>query len=304
LSARLLIVDDDRSTIRLMNDALRGMGEIFFATDGPTAIRLAREKQPDIVLLDLQMPGMDGFDICAALKADPATADSTVFFVTADADVETETRAFGLGAADFIHKPISVPVVRARVSYHLVMNAQRIELERLAVTDPLTGLSNRRALDDILEREWQRALRTEVPLAMIMADLDFFKEYNDHYGHPAGDTCLKTVAEVLRSNARRPVDVVARYGGEEFVVLLPGAGTRGASLVGEFLINALRAEKILHEKSPLSRFVTASFGVAAVIPDRFASAATLVVGADEALYEAKNTGRNRVVYKNLLPTHA
>jgi diguanylate cyclase (GGDEF)-like protein len=296
LAVRLLIVDDDLSAIRLMNEALRGTGEVFFATDGEGAIRLAREKRPDIVLLGLQMPGMDGFEVCAALKAHPLTADATVFFVTADTDVEAETRAFGLGAADFIHKPISSPVVRARVRYHLVMKAQENELKRLAVTDPLTGLPNRRAFDDILDREWRRARRYEVPLAMIMVDVDHFKDYNDFYGHLAGDACLKTIAEILRSNATRPEDFVARYGGEEFVVLLPETGTDGAVAAADLLCNAVRAAEIEHKRSPSSKLVTASFGVSALVPDRGAVTATLVAAADAALYEAKNAGRNRVRY--------
>jgi len=300
VTARLLIVDDDLSTIRLINEALNGLGEVYFATDGEAAFRLAREKKPDIVLLDFQMPGMDGFDVCAALKADPATADAAVFFITADTDMETETGAFGLGAADLIHKPISSPVIRARVSYHLVMKAQENELKRLAATDPLTGLSNRRTFDDLLDREWRRARRSRAPLSMIMVDLDHFKAYNDYYGHPAGDECLKELAGLLRGNVRRPEDFLARFGGEEFMVLLPGTGLGGASHVAARLCNAVRAAKMKHQKSP-SGFVTASFGVAAVVPDRVTAATTLVVAADEALYEAKRAGRNRVVCKEPLP---
>jgi len=298
LNAKILIVDDDRATIQLLNDALRGLGEVFFATDGLAALRLAQEHRPDIVLLDCQIPGLDGFGVCGVLKADPATAAAAVFFITAHGDIETETRAFELGAADFIQKPISVSVVRARVSYHLVMKAQETELKRLVATDPLTGLSNRRALDDILDREWRRARRTGVPLGMIMVDLDYFKDYNDCYGHPAGDACLKAIAGLLRSNVRRPVDFVARYGGEEFAVLLPGTGMQGASRVGELLCDAVRAKKIIHPKSPLGSFVTASFGVAALVPERAGAASALVAAADEALYEAKHTGRNRVAYRH------
>lgn len=300
VTARLLIVDDDLSTIRLINEALNGLGEVYFATDGEAAFRLAREKKPDIVLLDFQMPGMDGFDVCAALKADPATADAAVFFITADTDMETETGAFGLGAADFIHKPISTPVVRARVSYHLVMKAQENELKRLAATDPLTGLSNRRTFDDLLEREWRRARRSGAPLSMIMVDLDHFKAYNDFYGHPAGDECLKALAGLLRSNVRRPEDFLARFGGEEFMVLLPGTGLDGASHVAARLCDAVRAAEMEHPRSP-SGFVTASFGVAALVPDRVTAPVSLIVAADEALYEAKHAGRNRVVCKEPLP---
>jgi diguanylate cyclase (GGDEF)-like protein/PAS domain S-box-containing protein len=176
------------------------------------------------------------------------------------------------------------------------------ELKRLAATDSLTGLPNRRAFDDMLAREWRRAGRTGLPLAMIMVDLDHFKDYNDFYGHPAGDECLKTVAGLLRSNARRPMDFVARIGGEEFVLLLPDTGADGACHVAELLCNAVRDARINHQKSPLSSFVTASFGVTAVVPDRGAAAATLMAAADEALYEAKNAGRDRAVCKQPSPT--
>jgi len=294
VTARLLIVDDDLLAIRLMNEVVRGMGEVFFATDGPSALRLAREKKPDIVFLDFKMPGMDGFAVCAALKADPATAGAAVFFVSTDNDVATEMKAFDLGAADFIHKPVSAPVVRARASYHLVMKAQERELQRLAATDQLTGLSNRRAFDDLLDREWRNARRTGTPLATIMVDVDHFKNYNDRYGHPAGDECLKSIAALLRANTSRPADCVARYGGEEFVVLLPGTDAEGALHVAELLCNAVRFARIEHQSSPSNSFVTASFGVAAVVPDGIAPATTLVEAADEALYDAKHTGRNRV----------
>jgi diguanylate cyclase (GGDEF)-like protein len=298
----LLIVDDDLSTIRMLNEVVRGMGEVFFATDGPTALRLAREQRPDIVLLDFEMPGMDGFDVCSALKADPATADAAIFFVTAHTDVEIEMKAFALGAADFIHKPISSPIVRARASYHLVMKAQENELKRLATTDQLTGLSNRRAFDDILEREWRSARRTGSPLGIIMVDVDHFKDYNDSYGHPAGDECLKAVAGLLRTATSRPTDSVARYGGEEFAVLLPETSADGACHVAERLCDALRTAEIGQPRSPSNLGVTASFGVAALVPDGVAAASTLVAAADEALYEAKDTGRNRVVCKQYSPT--
>jgi diguanylate cyclase (GGDEF)-like protein/PAS domain S-box-containing protein len=176
------------------------------------------------------------------------------------------------------------------------------ELKHLAATDSLTGLSNRRAFDDILEREWRHARRTGIPLAMIMVDLDHFKEYNDYYGHPAGDECLKVIAGLLRSHTRRPADFVARIGGEEFVVLLPETGAEDAVHVADLLCDVVRAARIAHHRAPQSGFVTASFGVAAMVPDRDDAAATLTAIADEALYEAKRLGRDRVVCARPLPS--
>jgi diguanylate cyclase (GGDEF)-like protein len=181
-----------------------------------------------------------------------------------------------------------------------VMKAQENELKRLAVTDPLTGLANRRAFDDYLKREWRLARRTQLPLAMIMVDVDHFKEYNDCYGHPTGDACLKTIAAILRSNVKRPGDLVARYGGEEFVVLLPDTGSEGAEHVAELLRRAVRTAQIDHRDSPSIKFVTASFGVAVSRPDRDGSAAALLAAADEALYEAKSAGRDRVTSRGIL----
>jgi len=185
-----------------------------------------------------------------------------------------------------------------------VMKAQEDELKRLATTDSLTGLPNRRAFDDVLDREWRLARRTRLPLAMIMVDVDHFKKYNDCYGHPTGDECLKTIARLLRSNTKRPGDFVARYGGEEFVVLLPDTGSEGAIQAAELLCNAVRTSAIEHRNSPLTDFVTASFGVATVLPQRGATAASLVAAADEALYEAKNSGRNRVGFRRTSPPGA
>jgi diguanylate cyclase (GGDEF)-like protein len=185
-----------------------------------------------------------------------------------------------------------------------VMKAQEDELKRLAITDSLTGLPNRRAFDDFLDREWQLAQRTKLPLAMIMVDVDHFKNYNDCYGHPTGDECLKTVADLLRRNTKRPGDFVARYGGEEFVVLLPDTGADGAIHAAEILCNALRVAEIAHRNSPLSNVLTASFGVASLVPHRGATAASLVADADEALYEAKNSGRNRVGFRRSSPPGA
>ena len=294
MTPKLLIVDDDLGTIRLLNEALRGAGDLFFATRGPDAIRIAQDKKPDVILLDAEMPGMDGYEVCAALKANPATADATIIFVTAHTDIEHETRALDLGAMDFINKPISPPVVRARVRNHIAMKTMADALRQLATTDGLTGLPNRRMFESALDQEWRRARRGGKPLALLMVDVDHFKNYNDSYGHPAGDACLRIVAQTLRICARRPSDVVARYGGEEFVILLPDTDLRGGIQLGERLCAALREMDIRHETSPVSTVVTASVGVAAATPSADAEADDLVKAADEALYQAKAGGRNRV----------
>ena len=294
MNAKLLIVDDDPDTIRVLSGILRGMGDLYFSTSGLDAIRTVREKMPDIVLLDAEMPGMNGFEVCAALKAEPVTAAASIIFVTAHSDVENETRALELGAIDFIHKPVSPPIVRARVRNHITMKAQADELNRLASTDPLTGLANRRAFTAALELEWRRAHRSGHSLALLMLDLDYFKQFNDCYGHPAGDACLQATARILALSARRPGEMAARYGGEEFVILLPDVDGRGGEAVAEGVRLALWALEMPHEMSPLGGIVTGSIGVASVVPKDGAVAASLIAAADAALYQAKQSGRNRV----------
>lgn len=294
MTNKLLIVDDDLDTIRLMNEVLRGMGDLFFATNGPAAIRTAHEKNPDIVLLDAEMPEVDGYEVCKALKGDHDTADVSVIFVTAHNDIEREERALSLGAVDFISKPISPPIVRARVRTHIMLKAQADELRRLATIDHLTGLPNRRAFDEVLNREWRRAHRGGYPLATLMLDIDFFKQFNDFYGHPAGDACLQAVARGLDDCAKRPGDFVARYGGEEFAILLADTNMEGAVVFGETLCAAVEALNIRHEKSSISENVTASIGVSVFTHENKTDAATLVSAADLALYSAKRAGRNRV----------
>jgi diguanylate cyclase (GGDEF)-like protein len=295
VNATLLLVDDDPNIIRLLHEALRGLGQFFFATDGTAGLSVARERQPDIVLLDGEMPGMDGFELCAALKANPKTADAAIIFVTAHNSIEHETRALDLGAADFVHKPISPPVVRARVRNHLALKTTADDLRRLSNTDPLTGLPNRRTFETALDSEWRRGWRTSRPLAVAMVDIDFFKNYNDFYGHLAGDVCLQAVSGVLREAVRRAGELVARYGGEEFIVLLPDTDIRGAAKFGELQSAKLRVLEIRHAKSSVCDFVTASIGVASIVPGQDTAREALIDAADKALYRAKASGRNRMV---------
>lgn len=224
----LLLVDDDPKLIQLMGRLLGDLGRIRFATSGDAALRQAHAERPDLILLDAEMPGMNGFDTCAALKAAPDLSDVPVIFVTSHTDLDHEVRGFSVGAADFIHKPVSEHILRARVTTHLRLKQLSDELRRMANTDALTDLPNRRAFDAALAREWARSLRDTQPLCCLMVDVDHFKAYNDSYGHPAGDVCLNRVAQALRGALLRPTDMVARYGGEEFAVLLP-SGRRSPS---------------------------------------------------------------------------
>lgn len=310
---RLLVVDDDLDTVRLLIGILDGVARIFFATSGEDALRQIRQHAPDLVLLDAEMPGMDGFSTCAAIKEDPDTADLPVIFVTARTDTDSETRALAIGAVDFIHKPVNPPVVTARVKTHLALKHKSDELRRLTAVDALTGMTNRRAFDDTLRMEWRRAMRSRAPLSLLLLDVDFFKAYNDTYGHLAGDECLRKVADVLTAAARRAGDVAARYGGEEFAVILPHTSAIDAHRIAERLCAAVRDLAIPHGGSLVAPRVTISVGVASMLLpceavdnalllchrcSRFercrAAPDDLVALADRALYTAKRNGRNRV----------
>lgn len=319
---RLLVVDDDVSSLRLLSSTVEEFGEVFFAMDGEEAVEMVGDVNPDLVLLDAQMPGMDGFSACAAIKADASFADIPILFVTAHTDVDFETKALALGAVDFISKPINPAVVKARVRTHLTLKQRTDELHRLAAVDGLTGIANRRAFDAALDHEWRRACRSKAPLSLLMIDVDHFKLFNDHYGHQAGDDCLRSVASALASASRRPGEVVARYGGEEFAIVLPACDQDTARRFAEKLRSAVAALHIPHAASETAPDVTISIGVASLTMDCTAlgddhaswmgpcptvdtcrdGATTLISAADQALYEAKRGGRNRVATKKMNET--
>jgi diguanylate cyclase (GGDEF)-like protein len=292
VNGRILIVDDATENIQILNGALQGEHEVMFAMSGEKALQLARSLRPDLILLDAVMPGMDGYSVCAALRADSVTRDIPVIFVTALKSPEDETRALASGAADFITKPVNAAVVRARVRTHLTIKRQSDTLRALTLTDGLTGVANRRAFDERLDAEWRRCERAQLPIALILVDVDYFKRYNDHYGHQAGDDCLVQVGGALRRTAGRPQDLVARYGGEEFVILLPQLDARGAEGVARRLRGELEQLAIAHAASATAPFVTLSMGIAGMAPSAGGTPSALVQAADTLLYQAKAGGRN------------
>ena len=307
----VLIVDDDTTAIRVLGKAVAGLARISFATSGQDALKQAREAPPDLVLLDAEMPGMSGFQLCQAMKADPVLADVPVIFVTSHGDEATEEAGLALGAVDFIAKPIRPAIVAARVRTHLRLKLASDRLQRLAETDGLTGLANRRILDQVVEREWHRARRSGSPLSLLMIDVDFFKRYNDTYGHLQGDQCLIAVAGALRRCVGRESDLVARYGGEEFVVLLPETGGAGARRLAEGILAAVRDLALPHQASELGS-VSVSVGVAsfdqasrgwescgARAEEIAAGPERLLALADQALYRAKQAGRCRSCFAQL-----
>ncbi|MBT8765992.1 diguanylate cyclase domain-containing protein [Metapseudomonas boanensis] len=294
----ILIIDDSVDTIRLLSSMLKDQGKILFATNGETGIRLAQMQQPTLILLDVEMAGMNGYEVCAALKTDPTTQDCAVIIVTANTGMEHEIAALEAGAVDFITKPFNPPVVRARVQTHLRLQQHTAMMRQLANRDGLTGLYNRRYLDEVLSLEFERHRRQQLPLALAIIDVDHFKAYNDHYGHPQGDVCLQSVATAISTVARRPGERVARYGGEEFAVILPHTDAAGAERYGRWLCQLVRDLQIPHQSSATAPTVTISVGLAAVVPPVEGSAQQLIAAADQALYLAKTAGRNRAIVNN------
>jgi diguanylate cyclase (GGDEF)-like protein len=313
----ILLVDDDPSSIQLMGSVLLGVGRLRFAMSGQDALRLARDAKPHLILLDAEMPDMSGFKVFEALKADSKLVDVPVIFVTSHSEVDFEVLALEMGAADFISKPISAVRVLARVKTHLRMKRMADELRLAATTDGLTGVANRRQFDEALDREWRRASRNAAPLSLLLVDVDHFKLYNDRYGHPQGDACLRQVAKALAGASRRPADLVARCGGEEFMVLLPDTSGRGAEQLTRRILNMVDALDIPHEASPTAEHVTVSVGIACCDETsacwvnrlkelRYASgqqvrfaASDLVLAADCALYSAKRGGRARASSRDI-----
>jgi diguanylate cyclase (GGDEF)-like protein len=263
------------------------------ATNGPQALALCASKQPDLVLLDVVMPGMDGYEVCRQLQADPATRDIPVIFVTAHNDEVAETQGLEVGAVDFISKPINPKIVRARVKTHLTLKAHSDLLRQWVYLDGLTGVRNRRCFDEQLVSEWARAQRNGSALSVVLLDVDFFKRYNDRYGHQAGDDCLRQVAACLRQGVKRPADLVARYGGEEFVCLLPETPLAGALDFARHLGQGVAALGLPHEDSSAAGVVTVSLGVCTKADNGTGSAQALLREADAQLYIAKSRGRNQ-----------
>jgi diguanylate cyclase (GGDEF)-like protein len=319
---KILIVDDAPDIRQLLEHILRkeGYEDLEFAVSGEEVLekvssKLKNKEELDLILLDVVLPDINGIKVCQQLKRRPELQDVPVIMVTGKEDEETLKEAFAAGAVDYITKPLSQIELRARVSSALRLRkeikrrnnreeelektTQKLEranrkLERLASVDGLTGLANRRLFDEVINREWQRAYRENSCLGLIMLDIDHFKNYNDFYGHQAGDKCLQQVAARLANSLVRPGDVAARYGGEEFAAILPEADLEGAKTVAERIRQEIADLKVPHEKSPVAKWVTVSIGAAVAEPNGQEGSEKLIKAADEALYEAKEAGRNQV----------
>ncbi|MEH2302682.1 PleD family two-component system response regulator [Nostoc sp.] len=323
----ILVADDDKSVRVFLRKAMEKEGyRVIEVNDGKQCLDAYETIKPDIVLLDAVMPVMDGFTCCEHLlqiaknnlksAVETFETDSTlnntvipkiwehtpILMITCLDDEESVNRAFDAGATDYVTKPIHLPVLRRRLrgllrqaQVYKQLEAANQALEHLAYVDGLTELANRRRFDNYLNTQWINLVQKESPLSMILGDIDFFKFYNDRYGHPAGDICLQKVGAVLSLKAQKHQDLVARYGGEEFAVIMPYTPASGAVHIAELIQAGIKDLQIVHDGSVVSQYVTLSMGVATVVPTWESSPSDLIVQADKALYQAKTGGRDRFV---------
>jgi diguanylate cyclase (GGDEF)-like protein len=295
--AKILVVDDEPASIELIANLFKGQYEILFALSGERALELATKARPDLILLDVMMPGMDGFTVCARLKADPLTTAIPVLFITGRDDSAAETRGLELGAMDYITKPINPVVLKARSRNQIELKQARDRLAELAITDPLTGIANRRRLDEILAQEHARHARSGARLGLIMLDIDHFKAFNDTYGHVQGDDCLCAVAHALARTLKRATDLVARFGGEEFICVLIEQASAAATLeIAEALRTSVSDLNYPHTSSPTADHVTISLGAMTACCHARTSPSLLIQQVDAQLYKAKTSGRNRTCF--------
>jgi diguanylate cyclase (GGDEF)-like protein len=296
--ATLLVVDDAPGNIRVLRNLLKDEARVFFATSGRDALATARSEQPDLILLDVLMPEMDGYEVCHALKTDPATREIPVIFVTGLTESTDETRGLEAGAIDYITKPFVPAVVRMRVRNHLALRRATTELHilnsqlrRLATTDALTGVSNRRHFFEQVSEEVLRMRRYHHCAALFMLDLDHFKRLNDTWGHDIGDRALTETSHTVRQ-ALRTHDLFGRLGGEEFAGFLPETELPQAVMVCERLRDLVQSIQVPTPGEPVR--LSASIGVVSIDPEKELPE-TALKRADQAMYAAKEAGRNRVV---------
>ena len=293
---RILIIDDSPLHLMALKQILHPTYEVETAKNGHDGLELAIKQDFSLILLDLIMPGMLGFEVLSILKETDQTRSIPVILITDLESSEAEAKGLAAGAVDYIRKPFVSSVVELRVGIHMKLLEQMRIIESFSLTDGLTGIKNRRCFEQTIRNEWNHAKRASEWLGMLMLDLDKFKNFNDKYGHLYGDTCLKTVASVIQSSILRDSDSVFRWGGEEFAILLPITPPKGVCTVAEVIRKNIAATPIqLGDKTV---FVTASIGAGAIIPDpnhNFEESFEVFhAKLDKALYQAKAKGRNRV----------
>ena len=291
----VLIIDDDPLMLGALSTILLPSYHVKAARDGATGLVLAHKYDVDLILLDVVMKNMNGYEVLSELKENESTKDIPVIFITGRDSTGEEVKALSSGAVDYIRKPIVPEVVTLRVGIHMQLLDQMRIIERFSLTDGLTGISNRRSFDRQLEAEWNRAARNGAPMSMLMMDVDFFKNFNDTYGHLNGDYALKTVANILVNAVKRGTDYVFRWGGEEFAVIMPETPIEGAIKVAERIRKNVANTPIIMGGEYVQ--ITLSIGASTITPEPASypwAAADFSEKVDSLLYKAKRNGRNRV----------
>ena len=326
--AKILVVDDEPDNLELLLTICVSQGyEVIRCDSGKLAIELAKTDLPDLILLDVSMPEMDGFTVCRMLKGDCATQDIPIIFVSALNRVEDKALAFQIGGDDYITKPFQNEEIVLRIEKQLRLHYLQAELKarnqqlkleiekrqdlenrlrrtnqklsKLALVDGLTNVANRYQFDKTLTKEWQRGQREKFHLGLILCDIDFFKSYNDGFGHQQGDLCLKQVARAISQAVKRPGDLVARYGGEEFAIILPRTTAQNALQVAEKIRQQIKNLGLVYPDSKVAQYVSLSLGVTSIIPQSQYTKEQLLATADLALYQAKERGRDRAILKSI-----
>ncbi|WP_341530508.1 PleD family two-component system response regulator [Nostoc sp. UHCC 0302] len=303
----VLIVDNEAFNRQELRFLLEQSGyRVAEAKDGTEAINVFQQLHPELVLLDTILPDMDGFECCSKLLSIDENKHTPVLMITEFENTESIENGFRAGATDYIIKPFYWPVLGFRVrrlieesQLHQKLVAANLELQRLVTIDFLTQLANRRRFEEYMDHEWRRMARLQQPVSLILLDVDFFKSYNDTYGHQSGDRALIEIAKVIQNVVQRPADLVARYGGEEFAVILPETDALGAAHVAQRICSAIRRLAIPHINSQVSSHVTLSAGLATLIPEPSSNFEEMIAAADKGLYQAKAAGRDCFKPNNL-----
>ena len=289
----ILVVDDMTTTLLLLHDLLKDTYEVKIAKSGTKALEILESPNDiDLILLDIEMPDINGYDVCKRIKNNETIKNIPIIFITGRTSQEDEEYGLNLGAIDYITKPFNKAIVKLRIKNYLDLKIKNDMLEKLSMYDGLTNIKNRRFFDETFGKTFSEIKRDKKSLAVLMIDIDFFKPYNDNYGHGQGDETLRKVAKALEKTIKRASDFVARYGGEEFVILLKDINKDGVEAVANNLLNAVRELKITHEFSKIENYVTVSIGVSYYNSSSDITKLELLLKADETLYNVKNSGRN------------
>lgn len=290
----LLIVDDEAINLQLLCAQFQDVYRVLIAKSGQQALQRLDSENIDLILLDICMADMDGYQVLKAIKENPSSQDIPVIFITAKTQCNEEMMGLQLGAVDYIGKPLQLPIVEARVRTHMALRRKSQLLEQLASVDSLTEIHNRRYFDTSLEKEFKRRQRSSEPLGLLMIDVDFFKRFNDNLGHASGDYCLQQVAIYLKAACQRPGDVLCRYGGEEFVIIAPHTEQKGLTELAQRCLDKVESAHIVHPDTPLGDYVTVSIGGACLerANDNSQTPASLLKLADQGLYSVKEASRN------------